>query len=165
MNEPEYVGLQTVYPGRVEVRPWKGENKQVDAYNDCLNRLKHDDPQAAVGFIDIDEFVVLKEHANLKSFLAQHLTEGVISLNWYMFGSGGEENYVDAPVTQRFLWRAEKVNRHVKSFGIAQDIQVMGIHQPETVRTGVTQHDTSGKVKNHLIQFYIRFTIMCLSLC
>ena len=146
-KEPEYVGLQSEYPGHVVVRPWKGENKQVDSYNDCLNRLRNDDPQTAVGFIDIDEFVVLKKHANLKNFLAQHLTEGVIALNWYIFGSGEEVKYRDAPVTQRFVWRAEKVNQHVKSFGIAKDIQLMGIHQPQLIRPGSTQHDTSGKVK------------------
>ena len=58
-------------------------------------------------FIDADEFIVLKKHADIKSFLADHDDKSAIAINWRNFGSSGLKEYEDKPVIERFTWASD----------------------------------------------------------
>ena len=71
------------------------------AYARCLQR---DGPTATfAALIDVDEFVVLKRHAHVADFMAEHCDAdcGQLSLNWRTMGTSGEAAYRPLPVTRR----------------------------------------------------------------
>jgi hypothetical protein len=104
-------------------------------------------------FIDADEFVVLKQHANIVDFLTEYCPNGSIALNWYVYGEGKVDNInsetdlydVSQPVTKRFLYREPLPNRHVKCFFRTEHIaHIQCCHCP-TLKPGQEQRDTNGQ--------------------
>ncbi len=127
----------------VTVRHMPGQAMQFQAYTDCL---KKEHPDTWIANIDTDEFIVLKKHDNIHAYLKDVGKEGgAISLNWYLFGSSGEQEYRDEPVIKRFTKRCKDVNRHVKSIVYAGDtLEVSHPHYPTRLKDGKCQHDASG---------------------
>lgn len=62
---------------------------QLMAYNECYSEYgkKYD----WIAFLDIDEFIFLNRHKNLKSYLSDSIFDGfdMVHMNWLMFGDGG----------------------------------------------------------------------------
>lgn len=56
-------------------------------------------------FIDVDEFLVLKQHDTIDEFLSMHLPKGALAISWHIFGTGYTDNYTPLPVTKRFMYR------------------------------------------------------------
>lgn len=135
--------LPNEYPGgRVHVTHWPGEVRQVEAYRDFMDR--HKGQPVWVGFLDVDEFVILRTHRDIKSFLREHCGFGAVSLNWLMFGSGGQTRYRPEPVRKRFLRRGAQPNKHVKSFAYLPCVaRVDNPHYPAMV-WGAWRRDTDG---------------------
>lgn len=102
---------------------FNGKARQMDAYNDALNRFGNDCHY--LGFLDADEFVYVKEKGGhtrtLKELLDTHFSNpnvGGLVINWQLFGSSGYEKAPTGLVTNNFVYRAERNferNRHVKS--------------------------------------------------
>jgi hypothetical protein len=69
-----------------------------------------------VGFIDADEFVVIRDNSSIDEFLSQYRTQAGVALHWYMFGSNGHTRRPSGAVTTQYTRRAEVPNRHVKCF-------------------------------------------------
>ena len=70
-----------------------------------------------VAHIDIDEFIVLKKHANICDFINDYIVgdcEG-IAMNWRYFGSSGQTEKSDIPVTMRFTMCQQGGNLHIKT--------------------------------------------------
>ena len=113
--------------------PWpsrEGESPQITAYNHVLRR------QAArfewVCFFDCDEFLVLKEDADIHSFLSRFdPTVGAVAINWLTFGSGGKRTGDYELVTETFRTGAAAGagnNKHIKTIARVACVQRMGIH-------------------------------------
>jgi hypothetical protein len=70
-----------------------------------------------VTHIDIDEFICLKKHKNIKDFIAEFITGncGGIAINWRMFGSNGHTFKTDIPVTERFTKCGKNADPHIKT--------------------------------------------------
>jgi hypothetical protein len=83
-------------------------NKQK---NKTGNRITH------VAHIDIDEFIVLKKHANICDFINEYITGDCqgIGMNWRYFGSSGRTEKTAEPVTQRFTMCQTLGNQHIKT--------------------------------------------------
>ncbi len=64
-----------------------GPNRQTEAYNNFL-RYWHNDYDW-VAFLDVDEFLVLKKHSNVKDFIQDYQQHDVIGINWVLFGDNG----------------------------------------------------------------------------
>jgi glycosyltransferase involved in cell wall biosynthesis len=112
-----------------------GQSPQVPAYNDALQRTTAD----WVAFIDIDEFIVLKEHDSIGDFLADFDEDtGAVCIHWLVFGSSGHETHDDDDlVIRRFTQCARpdfSVNRHVKSIVRPSAVRRMLVHAPELSR-------------------------------
>lgn len=89
-----------------------GTCKQLDAYSHFLNHYGMIHTWCA--FIDCDEFIVLKQHKNIRDFCLQYLHSGALGINWVLFGSNNELKYVDKPVLERFTKRQSGINEHIK---------------------------------------------------
>lgn len=78
--------------------------QQLLAYKEALNYRLADFQWVA--FIDLDEFIVLDKHVNLKEFIASLNDASAVKLNWHRFGHNGrydDPKLVTAELTRRKL--------------------------------------------------------------
>lgn len=109
-----------------------GKNKQLIAYNSFLNQYK--DEYNWVAFFDIDEFLVLKKHKNIKEFLTDYSDFDSIGINWVLFGNNGHKNVnLEYSVIKRFTKRQSDVNQHIKSIVRLNKNISMLTHNPTSV--------------------------------
>ena len=136
------------YPwGAVEVVHFPGVARQMPSYSDFHRRYRQGEHRHTwCAFIDIDEFIVLKKHPDIRSFLEEHCQAGAIALNWYLFGSSGHSKYSPEPVLQRFQLRDAQLNSHVKCIVRLTDMRgISNPHHPH-LAAGQVQRDTSGRI-------------------
>ena len=118
---------------QISIQHWPGAAQQSAAYRDCATQLQRAQQSSSsspywVGFLDVDEFVVLNQHDTMPQFLQDHCPTGAVSMNWALMGSSGQQVYRPLPVTQRFQDRVASVKgRHyeqlIKTFARIQDIK------------------------------------------
>lgn len=86
---------------------------QMQKYNEFIQKYGEIYDWAA--FIDIDEFVSLRQQENIKVFLNKYNQYKSIGLNWNMFGTnnvqfdGKNYSYIN-----RFLYCGKKLDHHIK---------------------------------------------------
>jgi len=100
--------LQDKKSDRVTIIPFPGQTKQLEAYRIFALQYKYKHMWCA--FIDIDEFIVLKN--NIMNFLNQYKDCAGIGLNWLMFGTSNKKEYSAEPVTSRFRYCSHNI--HIK---------------------------------------------------
>jgi hypothetical protein len=104
--------LKNKQSDRITIIHYPGKTKQLEVYNIFISEYKSKHIWAA--FIDCDEFIVLKKHDNILSFLNQYNNCGAIALNWLMFGTSNQKEYRDEPVTKRFTYCSKNIHNHIK---------------------------------------------------
>lgn len=104
--------LKDKHSDRTTIIHYPGKTKQLEVYNIFIPQYKS--KHIWVAFIDCDEFIVLKKHDNILSFLNQYNNCTSIALNWLMFGTNNEKEYRDEPVTKRFTYCSNYINNHIK---------------------------------------------------
>lgn len=96
--------------------PFDGNTKQISAYNHFVET--HRENFDWVGFIDVDEFLVLKKDKNVCEFFERFNHTNGVAINWVIFGDNGlvevEEN--EYSVLKRFTKRQLLPDIHIKSF-------------------------------------------------
>jgi hypothetical protein len=142
--------LPSRFPDYVTVVPWAGAASQVTAYNDFLAR--HGDVDLWAAFIDVDEFIVLKRHPDIKSLINECSAGhgGALAINWVFYGSSGHLEQTSQPVTQRFTHRGVGIDPHVKCIVYIPHVASMGIHCPAlkalaTSNTTATDESSVGR--------------------
>jgi hypothetical protein len=94
--------------------PFDGDVMQVKSYNNFIKHRSNEYDWAA--FFDVDEFLVLKKHQDLKSFISDYTDFNGIGVNWCYFGNNGHEkingNY---SVLERFTKRKKDFDQHIKT--------------------------------------------------
>ena len=129
----------------VTIIHFPGKTKQMDAYRLFITQYKKKHQWAAV--IDCDEFIVLKKHNNIISFLNEYRDCSAIALNWIMFGTSHEKTYQNQPVTSRFRYCSKSINHHVKCIVQLQHaIMYIDPHHPSLIKGQI--HDTNRKIIN-----------------
>jgi Glycosyltransferase family 92 len=88
----------------VEVQHWPFVPGQLSAYQDCLERHRHD--ARWIAFIDIDEFLFSPTGRPLPEILRRFGTHPAVLVNWRLYGTSGFEQPPDGLVIENFLWRA-----------------------------------------------------------
>jgi hypothetical protein len=118
---------------RILYKHFPGKQKQMPAYIDFIS-FCHTNPTEApdfVGFVDADEFCVLKRHATIQDFLgSEHFAEcSGVAIPWRMFGNCGLTTYDPRSVVERFPTPATaSTHTHFKSF--VRPLEVRGINNP-----------------------------------
>lgn len=99
--------------GIVDVKEWDrpafppGRNSQIDAFQDCIDRLRGQESWLA--FLDGDQFLWSPGGTSLADVLdALPPRWGAVVAYWMCFGSSGKTEWEDAPVIERFTWRPEE---------------------------------------------------------
>jgi hypothetical protein len=135
---------------RVTIQHYPGEGKQSTAYRDCARRVLSD-RHRWVFFTDADEFLVLKKHDNVTSFLLQHDTKRTaVAINWQVQSWNNQMQYSPQPVTKRFASRADTgdINFHVKTISNVDKIDLGARHNPHFATLKRKEYlavDTTGK--------------------
>lgn len=106
--------LPELYGDFVQVVHLPGLGRQKDAYLRCMH--EHENSNTWGAFIDIDEFIVLRKHPNIKSLLLDLAPDGgSVVLGWNIFGSNGAVTREPGPVVARFVMTSEKSDKHIKT--------------------------------------------------
>jgi len=130
----------------VTIIEFDGEVKQIPAYNTFIERFRYE--YDWVAFLDVDEFVVLKKHENIKDFLNEYdSVENGIAINWVIFGSNGHkeplENY---SLLKRFTKRQIDKNQHIKTFLKLKrfGVKMVNAHYPNVILNDTNFNEVSG---------------------
>lgn len=81
--------------GWVTLIDWPHDQKQMEAYIDCIKNYSHETKW--LGFIDIDEFVVPKSTDSIPDFLSAYEDRGSVLIYWKLFGTSG---HIDRDITR-----------------------------------------------------------------
>lgn len=106
--------------GEVVVSDYRGMTQmQCRSYVEIYN--KYSDDYDWMTFIDVDEFITLTQHSNIKEYLAQDgfANYDQILLSWMVIGDSGQIRKTEGPLVERLTEPLDnpkrKINRHVKS--------------------------------------------------
>lgn len=123
------LSVYSEHPGII-YKHFPGKQKQMPAYIDFM-RWCHANPSEApdfVGYIDVDEFLILKRHSTIQEFLAEFGHCSAVGIPWRMYGANGLVSYDSRPVVERFPVGAEQTHSHFKSF--VRPMECMKINNP-----------------------------------
>jgi len=107
------------------------EYPQMRAYNEFI--LKYREEYDWVAFLDVDEFIVLKKHRNIKHLIDNYGNYGAaIGINWVFFGDNGLDKVENGnySVIERFTKRQIGVDKHIKSIVNLKYGNYMEPHNP-----------------------------------
>lgn len=125
-DKPTYESILENYKDNVIVTHLPGKNYEGGAQYESLRHFVTNYMKLSiithVIHIDIDEFIVLKKHKNIKDFVSEYIKTpdnnircGGIGINWRFFGSNGHSNNWNIPNTIRFTMCERKINPHIKT--------------------------------------------------
>ncbi|MBI9044051.1 MAG: glycosyltransferase family 92 protein [Anaerolineaceae bacterium] len=100
----------------VHVQEIEGHSQQLYVYDHCLKHFGKDTKW--IGFIDADEFIVLKDTLNIKDFLSRYEKFGGLAISSLFFGSNGAKRKPKEGQIKAFTYRTAGYfheNRLVKS--------------------------------------------------
>lgn len=101
--------------GIVTLTEWPGQYQQLAIFQDCYDKRKAETQW--LGFVDIDEFVCMKNESNIYNVLCRYKRYPSLVLSWRMFGTSGIENIVDElPIIEKFTSCWESIVNVGKSF-------------------------------------------------
>lgn len=98
---------------RIISYPFERKPVQFRAYSDSL--VRGAEQFDWVAYIDIDEFIVLREHASIQEFLAQYVQFDCIQLNWLTFGHSGKYSDDNRLITESCILRNSQHDQCVKT--------------------------------------------------
>lgn len=107
-----------------------GYGVQTKTYNQFANHAYKLYDWAA--FFDVDEFLVLKKHKNVKEFIREYEFFPAISIHWVFFGDNGHKTIdSDRSVLKRFTKRSKVSKGHFKTIVKLNVHTRMEIHNHE----------------------------------
>lgn len=144
---------------KITVIHFPGKTKQLEAYQIFVTQYRKKHQWAAM--IDCDEFIVLKKHNNVISFLNDYKHCSTVALNWIMFGTSQQKTYSNQPVTSRFRYCSNSINHHVKSIvQLAYVLSWADPHHPVLSKGHV--HDANQNIFNGPLNPLGDSTIACI---
>lgn len=100
--------------GYVTLIDWPHSPASPAAEEDCIARTIG--RYEWVGFLDADEFVVVKDSRSIPEFLSGFPRAPGVALHWFYFGSNGHETRPNLPVIEAYTRRQSDPDVHVKCF-------------------------------------------------
>lgn len=100
--------------GQVTLIDWPLKPASPAAENDCIVRTRG--RFEWVGFIDADEFVVVRDGRSIPDFLSSFGDAPAVALHWYFYGSNGYERRPQQWVIRAYTRRTTEPNQHFKVF-------------------------------------------------
>jgi len=109
--------------GRIQIKHFPGLNMQMESYNKCGTSIRDSKSHLWIGFIDLDEYIVIqdtKKYPWLMDFLDTVPDEaGGLAVNWLMYATNNIK-YEPKPLPMRNQVRDSNPNQHVKTIARAE---------------------------------------------
>lgn len=119
-SDDDYMNILKPYMERniVWLEQWNKEPPtQLEAYRDCV--IMNGEFSEWIAFLDIDEFLWSTKYNKITEALDTFPDQwNVIGVNWKCFGSGGQQEFINKPVIERFTLRKNswiQANNFIKS--------------------------------------------------
>jgi hypothetical protein len=99
-------------------------------------------------FLDIDEFIVLKNYTTIGNLLEDHVKQNVacLGMNWVLFGSSHKKYYSNEPVLKRFTYRSNQTHHTLKSICHMASIKLFSSpHWPQLLSASLKKLDMGGR--------------------
>jgi hypothetical protein len=126
--------------------PFPGKIVQLSSYNDFLIKNKHNFDWVA--FFDVDEFLVLKQHKNIKDFLTEYDNPWGIAVNWVFFGSDGLKNRIpncQNSLIKQFVKREKFADKHIKTIlKLPSESFMISPHNPNQILIDTQRREIRG---------------------
>lgn len=93
---------------------YPGKKKQLDAYNDCIKKVKDETVWLIV--CDGDEYIVPKKknYWSVRDFLNEYEYAHAIGINWVLFGTSFYETKQDGYIIDKYRYCSGQ-NKHIKT--------------------------------------------------
>lgn len=135
--------LPEKYGDFVRVTHSPGLGLQVKLYSKCHTENATSNMWTA--FMDVDEFIVLNQHPNIKSYLQDVAPDGgSVSLKWSIMGDSGALDYDPAPVVTRFTLTSKLPARMTKTIAYLPHVRSPHVHQCN-MKPGYPRLDQRGR--------------------
>ena len=105
-----------IHQGIVTCHSIAQRRAQLKAYMHCLSTYRN--TARWIGFIDLDEFIVLLAHENVPDFLQNYEEYAGVGINWLLYGTSGHVTRPEGLIIEHFTQRSTadwRSNRHIKS--------------------------------------------------
>jgi len=119
---PIYADILKDYIKYIIVIHIPGKYKQYTALHHYTKYYMKKDKITHSICLDVDEFIVLKKHKDIKDFIQEYIKcsnnsifTGGIGINWVFFGDNGLKEKTDIPNTIRFTRSQTGANHHIKT--------------------------------------------------
>jgi len=161
---PTYEKLLIKYLDNIKVIHLPGNNYskgvQYVALDNFINSYMNKDTITHIAHIDIDEFIVLKKHNNIKEFINEYIIGDCagIGINWRFFGDSGHTAKTSNSVLSRFTKCEKDGNKHVKTLFNKEYFKKFDIHHIEFINGYYTKSIKGNIIKgpfNDLIDLSI----------
>jgi hypothetical protein len=167
-DTPTYETMLHKYKDNIKVihLPHNNYTKGVQyiALDDFIKKYLYTTEITHVAHIDIDEFIVLKKHANICDFINEYIKGDCqgIGMNWRFFGSSGRTEKTNEPVTSRFTMCEKKGCIHIKT--LFKKDNFLSFIECHSVRfsNGYTK-STNGTIINGPSNYAIDFNVIQLN--
>lgn len=126
-----------IQQGKLDVVDWNHDTlngKQIRAQNDCIKNYQS---FRWIGFLDIDEFIVLLEESpDIKTYLKEYEKYDGIGLHWLIFGSNGHKTRQKS-ILKSYTQSCPNsyINRHIKSFINPKNCIIRNFRDPHFIPT------------------------------
>jgi hypothetical protein len=137
--------------GAATLISWPMRGGQIDAYNHAITFLRHS--ARWVGFLDIDEFVVLHNDTSLPAFLDGCDADQIL-IPWRTFTHGGHAVTPGGNTTDNYFWTyrvKEDTPVQVKHFVRPGVVDLVAVHCSVTPRARIKIADGNPGRQTHVI--------------
>lgn len=116
-DEPTYQHLLLNHINNIYVIHYPGKSQQYNTLECFKRNLMNNDNITHIINMDCDEFIVLKQHNNIKEFINDYIKDDCagIGINWRFFGDSGKTNYINEPLLTRFTLCQKNGDHHIKT--------------------------------------------------
>lgn len=174
-DKETYKEMLSDFGDKVVVTHLPGKNyprlPQYEAIQQFTWNYMHSPDITHVAHIDIDEYIVLKKHDNIKDFIKDYIYDGennimcgAIGMNWRFFGGSDNNSDINEPLTSRFTKRQEHGNGLIKS--IFNKMFYCGFNNPHNVLvtdSNYPEKSTNGTIINGPVNDDMDFSVIQLN--
>jgi hypothetical protein len=145
-NDESLDFLREAYSDTVTLTKLPGPGRQSAAYRHFCEHFKAE--ARWVAFIDLDEFVVFRQHGNASAFVSEFEHIDSIGLSWLMFGHSGHERRPEGLVMEDYTWRYPFCFPQIKTFCRSSAVdEILSVHNINHRAKLITGYDLQGADK------------------
>ncbi len=135
------VPVQNIWGDKVSVIRIDRDSLFIPEYLNQTTLKTH--PAYWMGMMDVDEFIVLLQHKDIKELLKGYEEFGALGLPWTTFGSSGHRTKPAGRVMDNYVWREPDEPMWIKSIINTQYCKgIVDPHRGECTRTAVNEEKT-----------------------